>query len=118
MRVKGFVEIIVRAFFESQGTLRGFPYLGQQDRRRPYISMAQAAQRLTAIHARHENIQNDQIRMVRLHFLKSRGPIRDHQYFETSAFQKWGKAVDNSVVVICKEEGHPLAGHGSGEGKA
>ena len=111
MRIKWLVEIIIRAFFERQSTLRRLSDLREQNGRRPDVGLAETTERLASIHTRHEDIQDDQFGMMGLRLFQGVYTIRDYQHMETCTFQEGRQAVGDGGVVVGEEDSRSIVGH-------
>jgi hypothetical protein len=65
MRIEGFVQVIVGAFFERNCSLGRCSNLCEKNGWYPDILTSKATQYFTPVHERHQYIQNDQLRLVR-----------------------------------------------------
>jgi hypothetical protein len=71
--------------------------------------LAQAAQHLPSIHARHEHIQDDQVRAMGLRLFKRIRSVCSDQHMEASSFEKWNQAARNGRIVVGQQESGVVA---------
>ena len=64
------------------------------------VQLAHTAQHFATIQARHEHVQDDQFRLMRLHLIQGLSPIRSDQYMKTGPFQERSQAFDYGRVIV------------------